>query len=44
MPEHPDFGLFHIADDNNRLVAGGSPWHYSLDLEDIEEFLKSDRG
>ncbi len=40
--ERPDFGLFYIADENNRAVAGVQPWNYSLSLEEVERFLKSD--
>ncbi len=39
-PHANDFGRFMIYDaEKNYLVAGGWPVSYSLDLDDVEDFL-----
>jgi hypothetical protein len=39
-PDAPSFGLYRIVDPyQNWVVAGADPWDYSLDLDDVEEFL-----
>lgn len=36
----PSHGNFHIIDAaRNAIVAGGSPWAYSMSLEDVEVFI-----
>ena len=42
-PRAVDYGLYHLVDtDLNAIIAGGSPWNYSMTLDDVEEWLTSD--
>lgn len=38
-PDSIDFGGYMICDENNHLVAGGSPVAFSLDLEQAEGWI-----
>jgi hypothetical protein len=39
---YPDFGLFHIVDPyRNAVIAGGSPWAFSMSLDDVEAWIAS---
>ena len=39
--EHPSFGKYHIYDPyRNAIVAGASPWDFSMTLEDVGAWLR----
>lgn len=42
-PHAPDFGLYHLLDDKNLVVAGATPWAHSMNLAEIVDFLLDDR-
>ena len=38
-PNSPSYGGFILVDKDNCVLAGGYPWLFSLDLEDVAEEL-----
>jgi hypothetical protein len=39
-PRRPDRGRYRIIDpSSNAVVAGGSPWDYSMNLDDVERWV-----
>jgi len=39
-PPAPSFGMFYIADQNNRLVSSGGSNGHDMTLEDVEAYLR----
>lgn len=43
-PRALDYGKYRIIDPEiNGVVAGASPWNYSMDLDEVEEWLNDYR-